>query len=190
MNILNEERVKYQTIWQHPEYRITCHSMDLWNNHREFFPEKISSALDIACGLGFLFSEWNNQGIDAWAVDLVNNCLDEEVRMKWGYKFRIMSLWEMNWERHFQFGICTDVMEHIPTNFVFGTLEKIANSCEEILFKIAHFQGSDLGGPRLHLTLHPVDWWIHQMEFISGHAIKIPYQHRPGLPDSIIRWRP
>lgn len=186
--ILVTEKKKYEDVWKNPLYRNKSHSLDLWNDHREFFPKDFRSALDIGCGLGKLFAEWNENEIDAWGVDIVSNCLAIPVKEDWGHKFKEASLWNMIWDRRFDFGICTDVMEHIPLSLVIPSFERIGDCCNEVLFKIAHFAGNDLGGPRLHLTLRPVNWWINQMEFVGGSAKQLPYESRPDRPDSIIRW--
>jgi SAM-dependent methyltransferase len=189
MNLLITEKKKYEDVWNNPLYRNKSHGLELWNNHREFFPENFRSALDIGCGLGKLFAEWNHREIDAWGVDIVSNCLTVSVREDWGHKFMEASLWDMVWDRRFDFGICADVMEHIPTDKVPLALKRIGDCCDEVLFKIAHFIGNDLGGPRLHLTLRPIAWWLQQMKFMGGNAKQLLYKHRPGLPDSIIRWK-
>lgn len=186
---LVSEREKYVNAWKNRVYRIRSHSLELWNDHRCFFPENFKSALDVGCGLGKLFAEWNDKEIDAWGVDITESCLAMHTREDWGHKFKEVSIWDMVWDRHFDFGICADVMEHIPTDRISLSLERISICCDEVLFKIAHFIGNDLGGPRLHLTLRPVAWWINQMESVGGIAEELLYESLPGRPDSVVRWK-
>ncbi len=189
MGIVDIERAKYERVWALPEYRQVCHSLKLWEEHREWFPAEFALAVDLGCGLGLLFGLWNDQGIDAWGVDLAGNSLDPGVH-KYGHKVIHASLWEITLPRCFDLGVCTDVMEHIPPDYVVITLESIARLCSEVLFKVAHGPTNDLGGSPLHLTLQPVDWWINQMKNIGGEAEFLGPVNRSGYIDSVIRWKP
>ena len=46
---MSSERLKYEEVWSHAEYRKWSHSLNLWTDHPEIFP-KYESALDIGCG--------------------------------------------------------------------------------------------------------------------------------------------
>jgi 2-polyprenyl-3-methyl-5-hydroxy-6-metoxy-1,4-benzoquinol methylase len=183
------ERDKYVTTWRDPVYRQACHSLHLWRTRRDLFPAGFRSAIDLGCGLGHLIAEWNRDGIDAWGFDIADNCLDESVSEEWGRKVVIGCLWEMGLGRRFDLGVCTDVMEHIPTDRVTLTLECIAAHCTEVLFKIAH-SPNVLGHQVLHLTLESYGWWMHQMEAVGGDAEYLGVQMRSGFKDSLIRWFP
>lgn len=183
------ERAKYERAWSVPEYRHACHSLQLWEGRRDLFPKIFASAVDLGAGSGRLFAAWNDAGVDAWAFDIADNCLDPGVAARWGQKLRVGCLWTMEWGRRFNLGICTDVMEHIPPERVAETLRRIAACCDEVLFKIAH-SPNQLGGEVLHLTLQPWPWWIQQMNAVGGTAEYLGVQMRSGNEDSLIRWRP
>ncbi len=182
LHTTNSERAKYDRVWRYPEYRLACHSLRLWKERQDLFPSGFSSALDIGCGLGLLIDEWNSAGIDAWGVDISRNCVDHS-------KVKYACLWEMSWPRRFEFGICTDVMEHIPICYVLDTLQRIAGCCDEILFKIAH-EPNELDGKVLHLTLHPAGWWVDRMNEVgqADTAEFLGTQERSGCQDSLIKW--
>lgn len=189
MSLEHQEAAKYQRAWSAPEYRVACHSFYMWRTRRSMFPTTFTSALDIGCGLGLLLPEWNDAGIDAWGVDIAENCLAPEVATEWGHKFRLACLWEMEWDRRFDFGICADVMEHIPPERVVQSLVRIAACCDEVLFKIDHAANA-FNGDVLHLTLHPVEWWQEAMEEISGSARFVGCLARGGgILGSLVRWR-
>lgn len=189
MNVAAVERQKYERVWAMEEYRSACHSLALWRNRRELFPARFRSALDLGCGTGRLIAEWVADGVDARGVDIAANCLDSGADV--ADRVSIACLWEMEWPegRVFDFAICTDVMEHIPPGHVTATLERIADCCDEVLFKIAH-SPNQLGGEVLHLTLQPAAWWIEQMEAVGGVAEYLGYEVRSGNHDSLIRWHP
>lgn len=191
MSIVAIERAKYQRAWTAPEYRRACHGRALWLKRRDLFPAVFDSALDIGCGLGYQFAAWCDAGIDAWAVDIAENCLADDVRRDWGRRLVVVPLWEMTWARTFDVGLCADVMEHIPPKMVRRSLERIAACCEVVVFKIAH-EPNSLGDDVLHLTLEPVDWWMDAMQRVSGRVDYIGMIRRELYPvvDSIVRWKP
>jgi len=161
------EREKYRAVWDMPVYRVKSHSLALWNMNRDVFPEMFVSALDIGCGLGRLFGHLNDEGFDAWAFDIADNALEPEIREQWGHKFRQGVLWDMVWDRRFDVGVCTDVMEHIPECHVPAVLLAIAECCDVTIFKIANFPSRSLGLD-LHLTMRDAEWWTDQMQLAGG----------------------
>jgi 2-polyprenyl-3-methyl-5-hydroxy-6-metoxy-1,4-benzoquinol methylase len=196
IHTVESERAKYDKVWQNPVYRIACHSLKLWQDRRELFPSKFSSALDIGCGLGSLVDVWNYNGIDAWGVDISRNSISHNLVSD--DKIIYTCLWEMEWNRKFDFGICTDVMEHIPEEFVHSSLAHIAACCNEVLFKIAH-EPNSLDGEMLHLTRKPARWWIDKMNHVerrccisrqrlSSTVTMLGTEPRSGCHDSLIRW--
>lgn len=182
-----QEEAKYRRTWADPVYRHACHSLSLWHERRDLFPVEIASALDIGCGTGRLAAEWKSLGVDAHAIDIADNCLDPAAAVVLGDRFRVGCLWSMEWPRRFDFGICTDVMEHIPPEHVEETLRHIYACCEEVLFKVAH-SPNQLGDDVLHLTLQPPPWWVEQMNAIGGRAEFVGIQMRSGNEDSLVRW--
>lgn len=180
-----EEKQKYDDVWLHEEYRQKCHSLTLWNTRRSLFPASFNSGLDICCGLGLLFWYWNEQGVDAWACDISRNCLHEKAR-KYEHHFMQTPLWCMLWERQFDVGVCTDVMEHIPTERVDDSLRCIADSCKSVVFKIAQFDSTYLGYD-LHLTKESLQWWQDRMLAVGG---KITHAESDGRPNHILVWEP
>lgn len=180
------ETSKYQRVWAMPEYREGSNGLKIWQQARGAFPTYFKSALDIGCGAGRLFDEWNQRGIDAWAIDIAKNSLDQRARRRWGHKFIQGSIWEMEWDRRFDFGICIDVMEHIPPKYVEESLCRIAACCDEVLFRIARAPARTwIPGLPLHLTTEPLAWWIERMREISGSVERVPYDRR-----YVARWRP
>ncbi len=186
VSIATLEREKYEAVWELDVYRIKCHGLNLWENHREIFPDHFRSALDIGCGLGRLMATWNDEGIDAWGVDLVSNCLAPEILIKWGDRFIVANLWEMELGMRFDLGVCADVMEHIPEDHVAEALQRIASHCDETIFSIAN-QPSNYSGYNLHLTQKSLDWWLGMFQSVGSEPEVLSIVTRKNIYH--LRWR-
>jgi 2-polyprenyl-3-methyl-5-hydroxy-6-metoxy-1,4-benzoquinol methylase len=160
MDLLDEERAKYEKVWALADYRRANHGLRLWQQHRDIFPASPHSALDIGCGNGRLFAQWNREGIDGHGVDFAANAPDAAHPN--ADKFSLQCLWTMELDRIFDLGCCTDVMEHIPPTEVDAVLTRIARHCRIVIFKIANYL-SQYGDGKLHLTLHTADWWLAKL---------------------------
>lgn len=185
LSLEESERQKYKKVWEVSNYGRAGHGLRLWRERREYFPVEFKSGLDIGCGRGKLMACWCGLGIDAWGLDLVENCLDEEVKRLWGHRFVLQNLWEMDLGRRFDVGICADVMEHIPEEKVSEALKRIMDHCDITLFMIANFPSQRLEY-QLHLTLKPLDWWLETFCQVGSEPEVLPYDRREDV--YTLRW--
>jgi len=185
--VLLAERAKYDQVWRLPQYRVKSHGLNLWMSAPEIFPDPPGRVLDIGCGLGRLFGTLRDNGVDAWGVDWIPHALEAWVAERHGAHFVQSCIWDMTWERRFNLGVCTDVMEHIPEERVARSLDAIAAACELVVFKIANFPSNSLGA-ELHPTQRPAEWWMDQMTAQGGAVEILPVPS--GKRDFVIRWRP
>ena len=180
------EKEKYEHAWGVEEYRIACHSLSLFHTRAHLFPLSVcNSFLDIGCGTGRLFAYLNKSGKDAWGFDIATNCLDEDIREKWWTKFKQGVIWDMSWDREFDLGICTDVMEHIPKLHVYNSLDRIALYCKQVVFKIAH-KPSVLISDKLHLTVQPIEWWVTTINQVMEGTLLLK---STNPQDSVLVWK-
>ena len=178
-HVTEREAEKYDRVWQVPEYRVRCHSLGLWRERRDLFPASFQSGIDIGCGLGRILPVWVAAGIDAWGVDLVpDRSLDQPDQVMANgacLRDRVYagSLWD--WlppgGQVFDVGVCADLMEHIPRQYVPAVLRHLAQYCRMVVFKIANFHSRSLGD-ELHLTRERADWWAAQMTGAMGPAVR------------------
>ena len=190
-DVIEAEAAKYQHAWTKPVYRVGSHSLALWHRNKELhlFPQQFATAVDIGCGRGVLFGLWNDQGKEAYGIDIAKNALDAKVRVKWGHRFKVQPIWEMDFGHQLDVGVCTDVMEHIPPQFVDQSLQRIAATCRTAIFKIAHVPCVwNFGGPQLHLTIQNSVWWRDCMKRIGGTVEFLGTVIRVTHKDSLIRW--
>lgn len=199
------ERLKYEAVWKLPVYRAKCHSLTLRDQMPDLFPSapdergdswvfgttkvtQVKTAIDIGCGLGRLLGRWNDEGIDAWGVDLAGNCLEADVETRWGGKVWRECLWEFDPGRVFDFGVCADVMEHIPEEWVDETLDRMAEYCERIVFKIANYPSESLGYS-LHLTQRDDVWWRSRLWTSMGGSVNpVSYSHAGSGKAYVFTW--
>ncbi len=172
------ERAKYETVWNQPSYRTANQGLGLWQRARAIFGTP-TSALDIGCGNGRLMAAMLAEGIDAHGVDFAPNAPDA------GNAARVTNacLWDMQFDRRFELGVCADVMEHIPPERVDAVLQRIVDCCDVTVFEIANYP-SIYGD--LHLTLQDADWWQAKLgEF--GRAEFLPDASRKGVREYVFR---
>jgi len=110
------------------------------------------------CGSGKASVELHRLGYEVFLIDFTDNCRDEEA----------VSLPFLEWDltrpipAFAPFGLCCDVMEHIPTGDVDAVITNIMASADTVFFQIATTD-DDMGeliGAALHMTVKPVDWWL------------------------------
>jgi len=98
-------------------------------------------------------------------LDFSDNCMDTEVKAKLSERmtFEVQDLTRpINGLS--RFGLCTDVMEHIPPDDIDTVLRNIVLSCRHCYFQIScvpDVMGS-LIGEQLHLTVQPYAWWLEK----------------------------
>ncbi len=164
--LIERERAKYEDVWTRPEYRVKAHGLALWQQHREIFPDVVTTAVDLGCGHARLVERWNLEGIDGWGVDFAEAAPDPEIRLVWGPKLVMSCLWELSMGRRFDLGVCADVMEHIPEPMVDRTLARIRDHCDVVIFKIANFPSRMLGHD-LHPTMRGRTWWRDRLGMVG-----------------------
>lgn len=154
------EKDKYDKVWTFKGYRVKNHALNVWNDKKErkLFPDKFESVLDIGSGTGRLINELMANGVYARGVDISEVAADPAMRKY----VQIAPLRSMVWDRTFDVGICTDVMEHIPEQYVSESIKNIHKYVNWVYYKIAnfpsHFQGD------LHLSVFPAAWWQKKLE--------------------------
>lgn len=153
-----EEQAKYEKMWTFDRYRVVAPGEKLVNKAISSMGMRYgSSVLDLGCGTGRAAQQFKDLGFFVIGVDFAANCLDDDIDII----FRQVCLWEP-FDLPSDYGFCTDVMEHIPTDYVGDVLENIyLNVTEGCFFQIATRKdgmGRLIGQP-LHLTVKSSDWW-------------------------------
>lgn len=169
MTVAEQERDKYAKMWQRPEYRGNSPGL----RHAAAFLARVEkpaekTIIDLGCGTGRAARYFADYFKRVYGLDICA-ALDEGTGER--IHFIQACLWEPfpSWmyEMKFDWFYCTDVMEHIPPEYVGSTLDAIVDlNCAGGFFSIAHHE-DDCGkliGSKLHLTVESPEWWREKIE--------------------------
>ena len=170
------ERNKYVKMWESDIYRKMAPGEHHIDDAIKLLGMKIGdSVIDFGCGTGRGAMALRSRGFDVTALDFAPNCLDPEVTVP----FVQGCLWDLP-DIRADWGYCTDVMEHIPTEKVCDVLRGIATRVKGCYFAISTRDDSLgwIAGKKLHLSvLEPIQWrqllggiWNH-IDVIEGDGV-------------------
>lgn len=162
-DFIESERLKYEKVYQFPGYGAKGHGAPIADYLLKRAPTR-GVLGDFGCGRGGSFQPYVDAGFIIQPVDHVS-ILDP----KWCNHAQVMPPVAANlWAGQLpvvDYGLCTDVMEHIPEQFVASTLANISKSVRYgCLWSVCHVQDvwGDRIGERLHMTVQPPNWWTAQ----------------------------
>lgn len=150
------ERDKYRLMWQFDGYRKKSPGEGIVPVFLKVAKPK-GLVIDFGCGTGRAGLALKKAGLDVFLVDFADNCRDQEA----------LKLPFLEWDLtrpcpvSAKFGLCTDVMEHIPPDDVEAVIRNIMASAKMVFFQIStrpDVRGKMIG-KTLHLTVRPHKWW-------------------------------
>ncbi len=160
------ERDKYRLMWQFDSYRETAPGeLAVATFLEQAKPYKPGLIVDFGCGTGRASCTLAKLGHAVLLVDFADNCRDEEA----------MTLPFLEWDlarpmpMRAPYGLCCDVMEHIPEEQVDDVIENIMEAAGTVFFQIAtrpDVMGALIGQP-LHLTVEPHAWWLDVFDWLG-----------------------
>lgn len=160
MNYVESERLKYEKVYQFPGYGALGHGLKL--AHYMIDRAKGRGILgDFGCGRGGSFPPYLAAGFTILPIDHV-----AALAPTWLGHPNVLPLVKANlWQGPLpavDYGLCTDVMEHIPEPHVAETVSTIAGAVKHgCLWSVCHVPdvwGKRIGD-RLHMTVQPHAWW-------------------------------
>ena len=165
------EQAKYVEMWEREEYRKVapgelCAQMFL----DVVRPKAGSEVIDFGAGTGRGAVMLAMFGCKVKMLDFASNCLDDFVRDALKTQAHCLSFHECNLVKPIphqaEYGYCTDVMEHIPPEWVTTVLVNILHSAQHVFFQISceEDQCGKLIGESLHLTVQPYAWWVARLQ--------------------------
>lgn len=175
MKAPTEEREawKYRQMWADEGYRHAPgleHVGQAWELMGLKPGKKV---VDFGCGTGLSLAAFRDRGATVLGVDIAANCLNPDVAVP----LCIAPAWEAKVSG--DAGFCTDVMEHIPPEYVERTISNIMASVPVCFFRI-DFDRDLCGafiGETLHLSVHSFDWWSDTFRRL-GYAVEWSEERR------------
>lgn len=164
-----EERQKYESMWEFDKYRAYAPGEDVAPIFMLACPD-LGTVIDFGAGTGRGALKLYESGYQVSMLDFAENCLDSQVREKLSENFTFRQA-DLTKEIPIsaEYGFCTDVLEHIPTEDVDTVLGNICNSVTKAFFQISTVPdhcGKLIGHP-LHLTVQPFSWWYDKISQYS-----------------------
>jgi hypothetical protein len=158
------ERQKYSLMWEMDSYRDVSPGEHVVEKFIEVVkPDGL--IVDFGCGTGRAALALHNKGFEVFAVDFTSNCRDDEA----------LCLPFLEWDLNHPgplsapYGLCTDVMEHIPTTDVPNVIKNIMSQAKTVFFQISTVPdvcGAMIGTP-LHLTVQSHGWWSYVFQSLG-----------------------
>lgn len=188
------ERRKYEKVWQCDDYRTFSPGLrgaGVVNLIDFFRNQSVTSILDAGCGSGKLMQKLITeypQEFDVHGFDISANCLDPFFDGIRDEVLTVGCLWKLaDYGRAYDGVICTDVMEHIPTERVSQTLRNLRMCTKKAGYLgIALFPddyGKRILGEPLHLTVKEAEWWIAEIQQagfqVSQHGVETTQHGQP-----------
>lgn len=150
------EREKYQLMWQLETYREVSPGEFM----ADFFVDQFKPegmVIDFGCGTGRASVKMAERGLDVMLIDFADNCRDQEAIMLPFIRHDLTQSLDIRAD----YGLCTDMMEHIPPQDVDVVIQNIMGAAKNVFFEIStidDIMGEIITHP-LHLTVKPHDWW-------------------------------
>lgn len=162
---IDHERDKYRAMWGVDAYRKFSPG-ELYLDRALAGLQAPAGArfIDFGCGTGRAAKLLMDRGHLVMGVDIANNCLDAGINLP----LYIGDLAQMP-HLSTDYGICCDVMEHIPTDRVHDVLFEIADCVEAATFFSISLVPDNFGrviGEPLHLTVRSAAWWLQRLQLI------------------------
>jgi 2-polyprenyl-3-methyl-5-hydroxy-6-metoxy-1,4-benzoquinol methylase len=166
------EKDKYEAVWNLEAYDDMSPGLgQVEMAFKELGMQVGDTLLDFGCGPGRATLALTEKGIMAVGVDIATNCLQVDVPCIEA------CLWDLP-KLSAKFGLCCDVLEHIPTEKVGDVIRGIARcTTDAVYFQICFVDdafGMQIGQP-LHLTIRKPEWWMGQLK---AHFKKVIYMEQ------------
>ena len=153
MSLHEHEAEKYEKTWSIPEYHDFSHG----EFHADLFMEitgasKGETVIDLGCGTGRGGKALKKRGLKPAYLDLANYNKNRP--------FIEQPLW-MPIDGKWDYGLCCDVMEHLPQEYTMLAIHNMLEACDGLFLSIC-FDDEGFGqivGEPLHLTVKPFTWW-------------------------------
>jgi SAM-dependent methyltransferase len=173
------ERRKYEQMWTFGEYRddhATRHANAALD---ALTPDRGESVIDFGAGAGYASRRLRDAGLGVLAIDIAANAMAADIAAT--VPRLIGNMWDIPVDLQADWGLCCDVMEHIPPERVQDVLRFIRRSTRRSTYFHVSLRADGCGrliGESLHLTVEPLEWWTRA---VTAHWAGVRVlAHAPG----------
>ncbi len=165
ITITESETKKYTQAWNLADYggenSTGLDYVDMFFSIAK--PQFGARVIDIGSGDGSVSLALKKRGLQVHSFDLVEQ---EPIN---GIPFHQGCIWHGLPRGPYDFGFCTDVMEHIPTQFVGLAIDRVLASTPRAFFSVCFKKDvhGDAMRDRLHLTIESFNWWRDTFREVS-----------------------
>jgi SAM-dependent methyltransferase len=161
---IEREIERYKFMWECPRYRVGAPGTNHVNAF--LFSSRRSpgdTVVDLGCGTGRAGKQLAKY-LNVVLFDLVCDAVEVE-----GLPFIEGNIWDLSDLPVFDWVFCTDVLEHVPPEYIRSTLNGMARITRKGgLLTVSHINSNmaDFGLDRdepLHLTVQPAGWWTEKI---------------------------
>lgn len=167
--LLVREEQKYAAMWAKPEYKNLIPGIEKVDEAFDLLGMRSKERLiDFGAGTGRASMKFLEKGMSVIAVDITDAGLEFPA-----LHFVKAPLWDLPMHLKGDWGFCTDVMEHIPTDRVTLALTNIAAACRRGAYFLIDSVPDEMGimiGQPLHLTVKPPKWWKEKLSLAFDHV--------------------
>lgn len=157
-----KEKSKYHLLWSTNAYRAISPGEHLVERFNDLIPAR-STVIDFGCGTGRAGVALHKKGHKVTLLDFAENCRDAAALSLPFFECDLTTPISAKAD----YGFCTDVMEHIPSEDVNTVIKNIMKACAKgVFFQISTVPdvGGKLIGQQLHLSVRPHGWWRSKFE--------------------------
>lgn len=164
------EEDKYTLMWAQPEYRVHSPGARIASLFIDIAKPK-GKVIDFGCGSGKGSIKLHHAGLDVLCIDFAGNSRDESAEFLPFFKHDLREKFP---DFIFaNYGFCTDVMEHLPTDDVESVINNIMGCVDKCFFQISTISDTmgAIIGQELHLTIRPHSWW-NELFIRNGYSVE------------------
>lgn len=152
------EAEKYTEMWQRPEYRASAPGEECAQIFIDWAQPQ-GSVIDFGCGTGRGAIKLHQHGLDVTCMDFTDNSRDDAAMSLPFVRHDLTQPISLRAD----YGFCTDVLEHLPPEWVRSVIRNIMAAAPCVFFQISTVPDTlgGLLGVELHLTVRRHEWWLN-----------------------------
>lgn len=161
----DSERDKYLRVWADRSYGTQTDGLPAVSSaFRGMGCQPGETLIDWGCGTGRAAKNFRDMGLRVTGFDIAHNCLAEGVDVP----LVVGCIWEPPRDLAADYGFCTDVLEHVPPDYLDQALDTLYWRAEKATFiqidTVLDISGPAMDPPEvLHLSVYDRWWWEDEL---------------------------